>query len=348
MFAIRAFAPMEFPVSKRKTIWVALLLLASLHGAVLLAGFLAPYGAEVQDHDFAFAPPTRIHFTDQQSVFHWRPFVYRMGANDNAGYAEDTTRPFPVHFLVRGGGTRPSWHFFGVDEPARLFLLGTDGYGRDQLSRLLYGGRLSLLAGLLATGLSLGLGVVLGALAGFYGGWVDELLMRATELFLALPWLYLLFAIRAFLPLEISPSQAFLLLIAVVGVVGWARPARMVRGVVLSARQRAFVQVARSFGASDFYLLRRHVLPQAFSVILTQAALLAPQYVLAEVALSYLGLGVGEPTPSWGNMLAALQQYHVLASYGWMFLPGLALVPLFLGYHLLAEAVQARSKGVPI
>jgi peptide/nickel transport system permease protein len=235
-----------------------------------------------------------------------------------------------------------------VDEPARLFLLGTDGYGRDQLSRLLYGGRLSLLAGLLATALSLGLGVMLGALAGFYGGWVDEVLMRATELFLALPWLYLLFAIRAFLPLEISAEQAFLLLIAVVGVVGWARPARLVRGVVLSARQRPFVQVARGFGASDFYLLRRHVLPQAFSVILTQAALLAPQYVLAEVALSYLGLGVGEPTPSWGNMLAALQQYHVLASYYWMFLPGLAMVPLFLGYHLLAEAVRASSKGVPI
>jgi peptide/nickel transport system permease protein len=339
---------MELPVTKRNTIWVALLLLAGLHGAVLLAGFLAPYGAEAQDHDFAFAPPTRVHFADQQGVFHWRPFVYRVAANADAGYAEDTTRPFPIHFLVRGRGTRRSWHFFGVDEPARFFLLGTDGYGRDQLSRLLYGGRLSLLAGLLATALSLGLGVMLGALAGFYGGWVDEVLMRLTELFLALPWLYLLFAIRAFLPLEISPERAFLLLIAVVGVVGWARPARLVRGVVLSARERPFVQVARGFGASDFYLLRRHVLPQASSVILTQAALLAPQYVLAEVALSYLGLGVGEPTPSWGNMLAALQQYHVLASYGWMFLPGLAMVPLFVGYHLLAEGLRARSKAVPL
>jgi peptide/nickel transport system permease protein len=335
-------------VAERKTVGVALLLLASLHGAVLLAGFLAPYGAETQDHDFAFAPPTRVHFVDQQGRFHWRPFVYRVAANGDAGYAEDTTRQFAIHLLVRGGGTRPSWHCFGVDDPARLFLLGTDGYGRDQWSRLLYGGRLSLLAGLLATALSLGLGVVLGALAGFYGGWVDEALMRATELFLALPWLYLLFAIRAFLPLEISAVQAFLLLIAVIGVVGWARPARLVRGVVLSARERPFVQVARSFGASDFYLLRRHVLPQAGSVILTQAALLAPQYVLAEVALSYLGLGVGEPTPSWGNMLAPLQQYHVLASCWWMFLPGLALAPLFLGYHLLAEAVRARSKGVPI
>jgi len=338
---------MESVVTDRKTIWVALML-AGLYGAVLMAGFLAPYGAEAQDHDFAFAPPSRIHFADENRVFHCRPFVYRVEANNDGGFAEDTKQRFPIYFFVRGRSLKPSWHLFGVEEPARLFLLGTDGYGRDQFSRFLYGGQLSLMAGLLATALSLGLGVVLGALAGFYGGWVDEVLMRTTELFLALPWLYLLFAIRAFLPLDISATQAFLLLIAVIGVVGWARPARMVRGVVLSARQRAFVQVARGLGASDFYLLRRHVLPQASSVIFTQAALLAPQYVLAEVALSYLGLGVGEPAPSWGNMLAALQQYHVLASYYWMFLPGLAMVPLFLLYHLLADAVQARSKGVPI
>ena len=122
----------------------------------------------------------------------------------------------------------------------------------------------------------------------------------------------------------------------------WARPARLVRGVVLSARERNYVLAARGFGAGDLYLIRRHIAPQTFGLVLTQAALLVPQYILAEVTLSFLGLGVGEPVPSWGNMLAALQQYHVLSSYWWMWLPGLALVPVFLAYFALAEALHAR------
>jgi peptide/nickel transport system permease protein len=237
---------------------------------------------------------------------------------------------------------------FGVDEPGRVFLLGSDGLGRDQLSRLLHGARISLFAGLLAAFLSLGAGFALGTLAGFYGRWIDALVMRAAELFLALPWLYLLFAVRAFLPLHVSPAEAFLLLVAVIGLLDWARPARLVRGVVLSARERDYVLAARSFGASDVYLIRRHVAPQAAGVLFTQAALLVPQYVLAEVTLSFLGLGVSEPAASWGNMLASLQQYHVLSSYWWMWLPGAALVPLFLAYHAIADALHERSAIVPL
>ncbi|HEX9222472.1 MAG TPA: ABC transporter permease, partial [Candidatus Acidoferrales bacterium] len=187
---------------------------------------------------------------------------------------------------------------------------------------------------------------LIGSLSGFYGKALDQILMRGGELFLALPWLYLLFAVRAFLPLQITPARAFLLVVAVIGLVGWARPARLVRGVVLSAKERNFVLAARGFGASDFYLLRRHILPQISGVLLTQAALLMPQFILAEVTLSFLGLGVGEPAPSWGNMLASLQEYHVLASYWWMYLPAAALIPLFLGYQLLADALHERARLV--
>jgi peptide/nickel transport system permease protein len=144
------------------------------------------------------------------------------------------------------------------------------------------------------------------------------------------------------LPLTVEPGAAFLLVVLVIGLVDWPRPARLVRGVVLSAKQREYVLAARGFGASDAYLLRRHVLPQAAGVLLTQAALLVPQYVLAEVSLSFVGLGVGEPTPSWGNMLATLQQYHVMASYWWMWLPGFVLVPLFLGYYALSDSLHRR------
>src|SRR5258707_13534918 len=131
--------------------------------------------------------------------------------------------------------------------------------------------------------------------------------MRFAEIFITIPWFYLLIAVRAFLPLQISPVAAFLLVVAVIGMVGWGRPARLVRGVVLSARERNYVLAARGFGASDFYLIRRHIAPQTFGLLLTQAALLVPQYILAEVTLSFLGLGVSEPEPSWGTMLSAFR-----------------------------------------
>jgi peptide/nickel transport system permease protein len=184
---------------------------------------------------------------------------------------------------------------------------------------------------------------MIGMAAGYYGGWRDEILMRVAELFLALPWLYLLFALRAFLPLSVSPIQAFLLVVIVIGLVGWARPARVVRGVVLSVKERDFVRAARGFGASGAYLLRRHIFPETASVLLTQAAILVPQFVLAEMTLSFLGLGVPEPVSSWGNLLATLQQYSVLVSYWWMYLPALAIVPFFLGYLGLASALQERA-----
>jgi peptide/nickel transport system permease protein len=231
-----------------------------------------------------------------------------------------------------------------VPEPGVVFLLGSDAYGRDVFSRLLYGGRVSLFTGLLAALLSLGLGLALGTLAGFYGGWLDRLLMRGGELVMALPWLYLLLAVRAFLPLHITTVAAFFLLVVVIGSVGWVRPARLIRGVVLSARERGFVLAARGFGASDAYLIRRHILPLTLGVVLTQATVLIPQYILAEVALSFLGLGVSEPVPSWGNMLAEAQQYHALVAHGWMLAPGLAMIPVLLGYLLLADTLIAPAR----
>lgn len=330
---------------------ILLICLGLLHLAVFAAGFLSPYDVAEQDRELPFAPPTRIHFVDAQGAIHLRPFVFvlvedspRFGA-----YHEDSRKCFPIHFFVHGtqyklaGVFASNQHLLGVDPPARLFLMGTDGYGRDLFSRFLHGGQISLAAGLLATLLSLGIGMLLGTASGFYGGWLDAVVMRFGELFIALPWLYLLFALRAFFPLNIKPSQAFLLLIAVIGTVGWARPARLVRGVVLSGKERHYVLAARIFGGSGLYLMRRHILPQTYSIILTQAVLLIPQYILAEVTLSFLGLGVGEPEPSWGNMLASAQQYHVLVSYWWMFLPGIALVPVFFGYVLLANVLQARA-----
>jgi peptide/nickel transport system permease protein len=196
---------------------------------------------------------------------------------------------------------------------------------------------------LIAALLSVGVGSFVGAVAGFYGGIIDSAIMWSSDLFLALPWLYVLFAVRAFLPLHTPPRETFAIIIAMIGVVGWARPARLVRGAVLSGKNRNYVLAARGFGASDAYLLRRHILPHTFGVILTQAALLIPHYILAEVALSYLGLGMAEPVPTLGNMLGELHVQNLMSSHWWMLLPGVALIPLVAGYYSLAEALHERA-----
>jgi peptide/nickel transport system permease protein len=342
-------------MSRRRKIANWLLVLGFLHGIVICAGFFAPYNPVEQDRKNPYLPPMRLHFMDSRRHLLLRPFVYpfqlRPGTFDQ--YVEDTAHPRSLKFLITGDryrmlGFLPArLHLFGTDSE-RIYLLGTDAFGRDQLSRILFGGQVSLLAGLLGAGLTLLIGWCIGAVAGYFGGWRDDVLMRVAELFLALPWLYLLFTIRAFLPLTVNPLQAFFLIVAVIAAVGWARPARLVRGIVLSAKERDFVRAARGFGASNLYLLRSHILPETSSVLLTQAAILIPQYVLAEMTLSFLGLGVPEPVPSWGNLLSNLQQYSVLVSYWWMYLPALAMVPFFLGYLGLASALQENPETYKI
>ena len=196
---------------------ILLICLGLLHLAVFAAGFLSPYDVAEQDRELPFAPPTRIHFVDARGALHLRPSVCLL-VEDSAQfgtYAEDTQRCFPIRFFVYepqynlAGVFASKRRLLGVDPPARLFLMGTDGYGRDLFSRFLHGGQISLAAGLLATLLSLGIGMLLGTASGFYGGWLDAVVMRFGELFIALPWLYLLFALRAFLPLNINPSSGF-------------------------------------------------------------------------------------------------------------------------------------------
>ena len=335
-----------------RPIAVRLGLLSALYAAVLLAGPIAPDAPGSQHRDLPFAPPTRLHVEATLRPLHLRPFVYRMVARPGRPdeYEEDRGRRYPVHFLIHGaryavaGMIHADRHLFGVDAPATIFLFGSDQFGRDLFSRVLFGGQISLVAGALGAGLALMVAVALGALAGFYGGWVDEAIMRTAELVLALPWLYLLLAIRSLLPLHLDPARAFLLIVTVLGIVGWARPARLIRGVVRSGRRREHVVAARASGATDLYLLWRHVLPQTSGLVLTQLAVLIPQYILAEITLSFLGLGVGEPAPSWGALLAAAQRYEVLSSYWWMLLPGFALVPVFLLYHALANALHRAQE----
>lgn len=340
----------------RRGLRVPLLLLLGLHLASLVDGFLAPHSAFEQHRELPWAPPTPVHFVDADGRFHLRPFVYPLvnTAPEPDVYTADRSRPVPLRFFVRGEGYKlfglfdTDLHLVGVDAPASLMFFGTDGLGRDVFARFLLGARISLFAGLLAAGLALAAGFLLGASAGFYGGRLDSLLMRLVELFLALPWLYLLFGVRALLPLDFEPAGAFLLFVTLIAGIGWAAPARIFRGQARGLRGRDFVLAARGIGASHREIVWRHVLPHTLALAWTQFALLVPRYILAEASLSFLGLGIGDAVPSWGNMLSSLERYHVLVSYGWMFSPAVALLVVVLCYQRVAGRLAERGPaGAP-
>lgn len=315
----------------------------------LLADFLSPYDPAEQHRELYFAPPSSIHFGNAESSWRPRVRVLRLADRGRMRYEEDNAQQYPLHFFVRGAPYRlfgfiPSRvHLFGVDEPARIFVLGTDGLGRDVFSRVLHGARLSLTIAGVALLISIPLALLIGSLAGFYGGWFDFVCMRLMELFLALPALYLIIALRSALPLGLAPEKVFLAMVAVVALFGWANLARIVRGAALSLREREFVLAAVALGASDARILLRHLLPNLTGLILTQAALAAPGFILAEVTLSYLGLGVPEPLPSWGGMLASVGGVGQLGTFWWNLAPGAAIFLTGLAFYLLAEGLRVRG-----
>jgi peptide/nickel transport system permease protein len=312
--------------------WFFRIAITCIYVAVLFAPFLAPYPPNEQNRDLPAAPPTPIRLLSLPGGF-IHPVVYRQVEWPPASraYHEDRSTPFPIHFFARTepyrlAGLTFTTRFFAVDKPASIFLLGSDEYGRDVLSRLLHGGRVSLLLAPIATMIALSLGLVIGGVAGYFGGKLDMLITAVADCFLSVPWVYLILTIRASLPLELGSSEIFVFLTLVLGLAGWARPARLVRGVVLSAKERSYVLAARSFGASDVYLLWKHVLPQTKYVLRGQLALLIPSYLLAEASLSFFGLGFTEPVVSWGSLLGPLQRYSLLISSWWLWLPAAFLV----------------------
>lgn len=328
----------------------AALWLAALHIGAAGAGFFASSDFAEQDRSAPLAPPTPIHFAASDGGFHVRPFVCSWTANSaGGGYLEDCGHQFPIRFFITGSAYRlfdliPSRrHLFGVASPGAVHLMGTDDFGRDQFSRFLFAGQVSLASGLLACTITLALATLFGSLAGYYKGWADDLIMGAAEVSLALPWLYLLLAARAVLPLDEPPRTAFLIIVCILGLIGWARPARLIRGTVLSAVEREYVLMSRSFGASDSHVLRTHIFPQVRSLLAAQGSLLVPRYMLAEVVLSFLGLGISEPAASWGTMLARTQHFSALTSCWWLFLPGLLLVPTFMSYVSVASFIAREA-----
>ena len=220
--------------------------------------------------------------------------------------------------------------------------LGTDEYGRDLAARFFYGGRWSILTGAAATLLALALGWITGGAAGLLGGSTDLIVMMISEWFLAVPWLYLLVAARAAMPLELDSRTAAFAIVLLIAVINWARPARLARGLVLSISRKGYVEAAHGFGVPVWRIFAWHILPGTAGVLLAQALVLLPRFVIAELTLSFLGLGAAEPHPSWGSLILPLKQIYLLDDRWWTVLPTLFMVPFFVCVSMAGRALEKR------
>jgi len=330
--------------------------LAVAGGVVLLAlyvlagfaDFIAPYSLDFTDRTKFYHPPTLLHLRDMQGRWSLRPFVYNTRLLDPGlrTFAVDRTRPYPVRFFVRGEPYRLLWlfptriHLVGVDDPARLFLLGSDAFGRDLFTRILYGSRVSLIVGLLVVGVTLPIGMVYGGVAGYFGGWVDNLMMRLAEVIIAFPSFYLLLTLSAVLPASVGCATRFYLIVGILSFIGWAGFARLIRGVVLSLKQFEFVLAARAMGQGDLPIILRHILPNTSSLVIVVATLTIPSAILGESALSFLGLGVREPCASWGNLLSAGANLINLSRSPWLLFPGIFIILAVVAFNFLGDGLR--------
>jgi peptide/nickel transport system permease protein len=251
-------------------------------------------------------------------------------------YAVDESRRIPLGFGVRGHLLAP------VDPAARVFLVGSDALGRDLFSRLVYGARVSLAVGLVGVLISTVVGMTVGVLAGYLGGRTDDLLMRLCEVMMALPAFYFLLALSAVIPPGLSPAATFLVIVALMSFIRWAGFARVVRGIVASVRELEYVQAARALGGSTPRILWRHVVPAARGYAIVASTLAIPGFILGESALSLLGLGVQEPSTSWGALLSDAQNLTNLDRYPWILAPGVLIAVTTMAFNFLGDHLRDR------
>lgn len=339
-----------------------------LYLSAIFADFLAPYTPYAAQVDGSLLPPTEIHWIDREG--NWTtPFVYPtvQGETDlETGDRElivDYDHPAPVALFVKGApynlfqiqlplppnfeqvtifpGISLQRHLFGTLGEAKINILGTDQQGRDQFSRLLFGGRVSLFIGLVGIAISFPLGMLVGGISGYFGGWIDAGLMRVVEVLMTIPGIYLLIALASILPPGLTSPQKFLLIVFITSFISWSGLARVIRGQVLSLKEREFVQAARAMGAKPLYIIVRHVLPQTATYIIISATLAVPGFIVAESVLSLIGLGIQSKDPSWGNLLSVATNASILVLQPWLiWSPALLIVITVLSFNLLGDGLR--------
>ena len=341
----------------------SLSMLAMLYAVALLAEFVAPRGAQARDLDYGYCPPQLIHFNFEHGL-HVRAMVRTIDpVTFRQTYHEDAEHPIPLGFFAKGepyrllGLVPGERRLFGIDREAYVawsavhgalpnevgpsfFFLGADEYGRDLFSRLVFGSRISLSIGLVSIAITLLLGVAIGGVSGYLGGGADNLIQRVIEIVNAFPQLPLWLALAAVMPADWSALQAYFAITVVLSLLGWTGLARVVRGKILALREEDYAVAARLLGASHARILFRHLVPGFTSHIIVVLTMSVPGMILAETALSFLGLGLRPPIVSWGVMLQDSMNMQAVSSYPWLLMPVFPIILTVLCFNFLGDGLR--------
>lgn len=328
---------------------VSAIFLALLYISLPFVEMIAPYGMTSRHADHLYAPPQPVHLFHEGKFE--GPFVYPYKFKFNLetftrDYVVDRTTPQKLRFFCRGeaydfwGMGKMNAHLMCPPENGTAFLLGTDRLGRDLLSRIIYGARISLTVGLIGIAVSFVIGLTLGGLAGYLGGWVDATVQRSIEILRSLPELPLWLALSAALPVNWSPILVFFAITIILGLLDWPGLARAVRSKLLALREEDFVKAAELMGASRTRIIGRHLVPNFMSHLIASATLSIPSMILGETALSFLGLGLRPPVTSWGVLLNEAQNLAAVNLYPWLLFPMLPVILVVLAFNFMGDGLR--------
>ncbi|MDG3578905.1 ABC transporter permease [Rhizobium sp. YJ-22] len=323
--------------------------LALLYASILIVEFLAPYNLHTRHVDFIHSPPQRVHLFHDGSFV--GPFVYGRDMRLDMDtlrriYTNRTDQVEPLRFFCRGDAYRfwglldANLHLVCPAKGGQFFLLGTDRLGRDVLSRIIYGARISLTIGLIGISVSFVLGIVIGGLAGYRGGLFDLVTQRIIEVLQSIPSIPLWMALAAIMPVTWSPILIYLGITMILGLLDWTGLARAVRSKLLSLREEDYVLAAQLMGAKTSRIIGRHLIPGFMSHLIATATISIPGMILGETALSFLGLGLRPPITSWGILLTEARSVSVIAFYPWLLLPTLPVVLVILAFNFLGDGLR--------